>query len=174
MSGFTDGVKQVLGTVAPWIGTAIGGPFGAAAGTLLAKALGKKPEDQAGVEAAITTASPETLAAIKKADEDFQVQMTTLGVTKEQLELADVQNARAMEISTKDSTPRNLSYLLLFFTGVIIAAEFFGWAKIDGTLAGTLIGYLISENKAVMTFWFGSSRGSQDKDATIADIAKAP
>lgn len=38
-----DKLKQIIAAVAPTLGTAIGGPFGALAGTVLAKALGTAP-----------------------------------------------------------------------------------------------------------------------------------
>lgn len=168
---------QVLGSLAPTIATAIGGPFAGMAVAKLEQVFGLSPTQagsttQAQLETAIAAATPEQLIALKTADQKFQTDMAALGIQKEDLELKDVQSARAMQISTKDSTPRNLSYLLLAFTGLMMLCLFFGWAKLDGALAGTLIGYLVSETKSMMQFWFGTTRGSQDKDATIASIAK--
>lgn len=174
MSTFSDKAKQILGTVAPILGTAIGGPFGALAGAALSKILGVSADDPKATEAALLTASPETLAAIKKADEDFQVQMKSLGITEEKLTFDDISNARAREVAVKDTTPRNLAYLILCFTGACIGATLLGVTKVDSALAGTLIGYLVSECKSTLTYYFGSSQGSRDKDAALADIAKQP
>lgn len=117
---FSDKAKQVIATVAPLLGTALGGPLGTAAGALLVKALGTNPGDEKAAESALLTASPETLAAIKKAEEDFQVQMRQLGITEEKLTYDDIANARAREIAVKDTTPRNLAYMIITFTGAAI------------------------------------------------------
>lgn len=174
MSSFSDKAKQVIATVAPLLGTALGGPLGTAAGSLLAKALGTPAGDDEAAENALLNASPETLAAVKKAEEDFQVQMKQLGISEEKLTFDDIANARAREIAVKDTTPRNLAYLIVGFTGACIAATLAGWTKVDSALAGTLIGYLVAECRSTLTYYFGSSKSSQDKDATISDIAKQP
>jgi gas vesicle protein len=172
MSSFTDKAKQVLATVAPILGTAIGGPIGAAAGALIAKTLGVK--DVAEADAVLQNATPEQLLALKNADNQFKKDMEQLGFDKEKLAYDDTANARAMSVATKDGTPRNLSYGLLAFTGTVILAIVFGWAKLDSALAGTVLGYLVSECKAMMQFWFGTTKSSQNKDDTIAEIAKGP
>lgn len=174
MSNFSDKAKSILASVAPLIGTAVGGPFGALAGSLLAKALGKEPSDDAAMEAAVTSGDPEILLKIKEADSAFKLQMEQLGITREKLVYDDRSSARGMQIATKDSTPRNLSYMMLAFTGVIISSVFFGWSKIDSALAGSLVGYLVSENKAIFAFWFGTTSGSEKKTETISEIAKGP
>jgi hypothetical protein len=39
-------------------------------------------------------------------------------------------------------------------------------------LVGNISGYLANEAKQAAAFYFGSTAGSQNKDATIADMAK--
>lgn len=172
MSSFSDKAKQVIATVAPILGTALGGPLGAAAGGLLAAALGTKLGDTSAAETALLTASPDTLAKLKQAELDFKAKMADLGVQEDQLQYADVASARQMQVATKDTTPRNLAYLVLGGTCLVIGAVLMGYAKVDSALAGTVIGYLISECKSVLGFYFGSSAGSAAKDATLAELAK--
>lgn len=171
LSSISSKALTVLKTVAPLLGTAIGGPFGAIAGTLITKALGTS--DDASTEVALTAATPEQLLAIKQAEEQFQEQMTQLGISKDKLAYDDIASARSMESTTKDTTPRNLAYLVLGGTAVVIGCVLFGAAKIDGALAGTLIGYLISECKSVMQFYFGASASNEEQSATISAIAKS-
>jgi hypothetical protein len=165
--------KQVLATVAPLIGTAIGGPFGAIAGGLLAKALGTTPGDVDATSTALLSATPEQLLAIKQAEETFTEQMTQLGITKDKLAYDDIADARKMAIETKDTTPRNLAYLVLGGTGVAIAATLAGITHVESALAGTLIGYLISECKSIMQYYFGASASNAAQAATISEIAKS-
>lgn len=171
---FGQKALQVLKTVAPTLATAALGPFGPLAGGLISAALGTATGDDKAAETALLTATPDQLLALTKANQDFQVQMKQLGITEEKLTFDDISNARAREVAVKDSTPRNLAYLIIGFTGVCIAATLAGWTKVDSALAGTLIGYLVAECRSTLTYYFGSSRSSQEKDATIADIAKQP
>jgi hypothetical protein len=80
----------------------------------------------------------------------------------------DIDSARQMQIATKSSTPTVLSYGVLIGGAAMMCAVLFGYAKADSVLAGTLIGYAVSEMKSVLQYWFGSSEGSKSKDAVIA------
>lgn len=170
---FSDKAKQVIGAVAPLLGTAIGGPFGALAGTFIGKALGVKPGDTSAIEAAVASGDPEVLVKLKQADNDFKTHMADVGLSESKLAYEDTANARAREIAVKDNTPRNLAYLILAFAGLCIAATLMGWTKVDSALAGTLIGYLVAESRSALAYYFGTSRSSKEKDETIADIAKS-
>ena len=58
---WTSLVKQVIGLGAPLLGTALGGPFGAAAGQILAGAIGAAAPTPEAVQAALPAAAPERL-----------------------------------------------------------------------------------------------------------------
>jgi hypothetical protein len=171
---FGDKAKQILASVAPLLGTAIGGPFGTMAGTLLSQALGTQPGDAKAAETALLAASPEILLQVKQADQNFAIRMEELGIQRESLVFQDIASARAREIAIKDNTPRNLAYLVLSFAGVCIAATLAGWTKVDSALAGTLIGYLVAEARSALAYYFGSSQSSKSKDETLSEIAKQP
>ena len=55
--------KSVISTVAPWIGTTLGGPLGGLAITAVAEALGLSDKTEDAIKAAITGATPEHLLA---------------------------------------------------------------------------------------------------------------
>ena len=169
-----DKAKQILGTLAPMLGTAIGGPFGALAGAALSQALGTPAEDGKATEAALLSANPDILLKVKQAEQDFTVRMKELGISEDKLVFDDIANARAREIAVRDNTPRNLAYLVLGFAGACIAATLMGFTKVDSALAGTLIGYLVAEARSALAYYFGSSQGSKSKDDAIAEIAKQP
>lgn len=169
-----DKAKQILRTVAPMLGTAIGGPFGAMAGSILSAALGTPAGDEKAAEAALLSATPEALLALRKADQDFAVRMKELGIEESKLVYDDIANARGREIAVRDTTPRNLAYLVIGFTGIVILATMLGLTKVETALAGTLIGYLVAECRSALTYYFGSSQGSKDARDTIAEIAKMP
>ena len=182
---FGDKLKQLVSTVAPTLGAALGGPFGGLAGTVLAKWLGKdgQPADQQTIETMLTSGDPDALLKLKQADNEFKEHMKALGIQEEQLVYADIANARNREIQVKDNTPRQLAWMII---GGFIAISFaqiwamVGYAEVISKippqgwlLIGNISGYLANEAKQAAAYYFGSSMGSQAKDATLADIAKS-
>jgi len=167
---------SVLGTVAPTILTAIGGPFGALAAGILHAALGTNGDDKA-VDASLAGASQDTLLKVKQAELDLQSKLADLGVQKEQLVYQDIASARNLEIQSKSWTPSILSYAVLGASTTAFLAVVAGYVKIPtdpGTavIYGSVLTFLVTESKAILGYWFGSSNTSQAKDETIAQIAK--
>lgn len=71
--------KALVSTVAPWIGTALGGPLGGMAVEAAANALGLNNKTVESVKAALSGVTPEQMLALKRADQAFALQMQTLG-----------------------------------------------------------------------------------------------
>lgn len=168
---FGQTAKSVLATVAPLIGTAIGGPFGGLAGSLLAKALGTN--DPKAIEAAITSTDPDILLKLKQADNDFKAQMEALQISEEKLTFDDRANARSREVSLRDWTPTILAYGITagFFT-VLAYMIRFGSPKTGegGEAFLIMLGALGAAWTGVVAYYFGSSAGSAAKTDTIAKI----
>jgi hypothetical protein len=165
--------KQVLGTLAPMLGTAIGGPFGALAGAALSQALGVSADDQKSTEAALLSASPDTLLKVKEAEQDFTLKMRELGISEDKLIFDDIANARGREIALKDQTPAILAYTITVgFFGTLGFMLWFGKPAVGGDALLVMLGSLGTAWAGVVAYYFGSSSGSARKDATISDIAK--
>ncbi len=166
---FGQTAKSVLATVAPLLGTALGGPFGGLAGTLLSKALGTS--DPKAMEAAITSTDPDILLKLKQADNDFAQQMKALDISEEKLHFDDVANARAMQIATHDSTPKYLAYFVTFgFFSVLGLLLFYGKPAQGGDVLLVLVGSLGTAWTGIVGYYYGSSAGSAAKTDTIAKI----
>jgi hypothetical protein len=73
-------LTAILGAVAPTLATAMGGPLGGMAIKLVADKLGLSESTMEAVEAAVSSATPEQLAEIKKVEADFKVSMKQLDV----------------------------------------------------------------------------------------------
>ena len=74
-------IGGLLGQIAPTIATAIGGPVAGMAVKALAGALGLSQDASSDdVQTALMNATPEQLAAVKKIDADFKVQMKELDI----------------------------------------------------------------------------------------------
>lgn len=163
---------QVLRTVAPTLALAVGGPFGPLAATAISAVLGKSPDDTKGMETALLTATPDQLLALKKAEDDFQVQMTTLGIAEEKLSFDDTSNARLREMTVKDWTPRILAFgvvaITLIMEGMMLV---YGQPKsIDGVVLGRILGTWDGATMLVLAYYFGSSAGSAAKTDAINKI----
>ncbi|CAG4900899.1 hypothetical protein [Paraburkholderia saeva] len=171
MSGWTSALN-VVKTLAPTIGTALGGPLVGGAIMALESVFGitAKPDAstddrQADLAAAISGATPEQLAAMRKADQDYAVAMATAGFkdteTLASLTVQDRVSARDMQVSTKSMMAPILASLIiggsLFAAGAILMGKVSYANTTEATMVGTVMGYLFSEAKAVLSFYFGST-----------------
>lgn len=163
--------RALVGTVAPTLGAALGGPLGGMAGAVIAKAvLGRDKATETELAAAIASATPEQLLALKKADLDFATRMKELDVDVFRLETADVANARQM-YAVNYWPQITLSALFIggYFTilGFYITGKVVIPADVKDTVT-VLIGIMSASVTAIMAFWFGSSFGSREKTAALA------
>lgn len=165
--------RALVGTVAPTLGAALGGPLGGMAGSVLAKTLlGKEKASDAEIATAMASATPEQLLALKKADQEFAVQMKTLDVDIFKLETEDVQSAR--QLYAINYWPQ-ITISAVFLIGYIVMMFMLLTGKIGvglqpETLAmvQTLMGVLTAGVTGILGFWFGSSFGSREKTAALA------
>lgn len=169
--------KNLIATVAPWIGTALGGPLGGMAIGAIGDALGLSEKTEATIKGALSGATPEQMLALKQADQAFALKMQELGFENEQkiaeLAASDRDSARKREAAVQDWTPRILAYLLIGAFISVIVGVLAGWGKADSVLAGTLIGYLSAKAEQVVAYYFGSSSGSDKKTEIMAKAAAA-
>lgn len=163
---------HVLQTVAPTIARATLGPFGGLAATALSAILGTPPADDTATSAALVNATPDQLLAIKKAEQDFQAQMASLGIQEDKLVYDDIANARAREVALKDATPAILAYAITVgFFGTLGVMLFEGKPAAGGDALLVLLGSLGTAWAGVVSFYFGSSLGSAKKDTALAAAA---
>ncbi len=164
----SDQVKHVISTVAPTLGLALGGPLGGAAGTFLAKALGVPEGDDSALSATLTGASPDTLLALKKADNDFKAHLADIGVQESQLTMADVASARQREMALKDYTPSVLAYILTAgFFGLVFALLQYDVPVENKAVLFQLSGILGTAWIGCVGYYFGSSASSRTKDVML-------
>lgn len=176
MSNFSDAAKNVIATVAPILGTALGGPLGALAGGLLAKALGKDgvPADPKTIEKMLLGQDPATLLALRGVEADLQKHMADLGVQEDQLAYADVDSARKREEAVKDNTPSHMAYLVTAgFFGVLGFLLWNGKPTVGGDVMLVMVGSLGTAWTGIIGYYFGSSASSNKKtDGMVAALQK--
>lgn len=140
--------------------------------TALGNALGWQDATKDDVQKMLQTGqlSGDQLAAVKKAELELKQHESDNGFKFAELEIRDRESARAMQIANKSLTPEILSW--------IIVAGFFalnGYLIVEGNpdalsdvILGRIQGTVDTAFGIVLAFWLGTSRSSQNKDATIA------
>ncbi len=175
-------MNSVLKAVFPFLSTAasmVGGPLGGAAANALGAALGCNKANPSTDElaAAYAGATPDQITAAKQAENDFALKMQQAGFQHaeelEKLADADRANARAREMSLKDNVPATLAiFITIGFFGMLAAMLKWSPPATNKDLLNVMLGSLGTAWIAVVSYYFGSSTGSADKSAVLADIAK--
>jgi hypothetical protein len=166
--------KSLVASVAPSIATALGGPLAGMAIKAVGDAIGLSAPTEDTVSAALANATPDQLAAIKKADQDFAVKMESLGIDLERIQAADRDSARKMQINMRSSIVPMLSCLIVFMTIGCEAWLLFSGQKpvIDDIVLGRIMGTLDAALLIVLNFYFGSSSQSHMQTRLLGDKAK--
>ena len=155
-----------LETIAPTIATAIGGPLGGLAYEAVSKVLGI-PQDDAKKMLDDGKMSADQIAQVKIAEIELKKTEEQLGLNFEALAVDDRKSARAMQTEVKSKLVPTLAIIIVVsFIGITIGT-LMGYSHIESAMAGTLIGYLSAKAEQVVSFYFGSSSGSQAKDQMI-------
>ena len=154
-------LKNVVGNLAPTLGSALAGPMGGMAGNLVAEVLGCDPEPKK-IEQAIQNATPEQLMELKKAEKDFEIKMKELDVDIFAMETADIQDAR--KAFAKDWTPRIFGLVALFgFVGYIFLVTLQPPDANSDTIVSLVLGYLGGLVSGIASFYFGASNKENEK-----------
>ncbi len=153
-------LSNIIGSVAPTLGTALGGPLGGMAGDAISKVLGCD-NDPVSLEKAIATATPEQLLEIKKVEKEFEAKMKELDVDIYKLETQEKQDAR--RTFSKDWTARIIGIAMVGgFLGYIFLVTLQPPEQNSEALINLVLGYLGGLASAVISFYFGASNKQDD------------
>lgn len=164
----------VLSKVAPVLASALGGPLAGTAVAAIQDAFGIKPvgssqDKEKAVVEALNSATPDQLLALKKADQEYAVQMEGLGLKKEELAGTDRDSARKREINVRDNTPKILAYAItLGFFGVLAALMLGDMPANSKEVLYIMLGTLGTAWTGVISYYFGSTAGSSEKTKLLA------
>lgn len=165
--------KALVSTVAPWIGTALGGPLGGAAVGAVADALGLSDKTEASIKAALSGVTPEQMLAMKNADQAFALKMHELGYDNQEklaaLAVDNTKDARGMQVQTRSRIPAVLAILItLGFFGILIGMLRGDLNATDNQALLIMLGALGAAWGAVVNFFFGSTAESGRKTELLA------
>lgn len=189
-SDIANVLETLAPTIATAVGTPLLGGAVAALETVfgLTPSAGETMDArQDAVATAVTGATPEQLQAVRKADQDYAVAMAEAGFKdKEAIAAMQLQETQTYVADTADARKANansdrvfvLGCVILLTFGVIMGASLWGaYALLTGkmpvtdvamvgmasTFIGTVIGYVSANAQQVVSFFFGSSKGSETK-----------
>ena len=180
MASFTGALKAMF----PFISAAssLGGPIGVLAAKAVGSALGidkvdPTPEGISTALAVATAKDPDAIVKLKQAEQDFQVQMTKLGFDNveklEQIAADDRANARARQIALKDWVPGTLAIAVT--GGFFALLSILIWHTVpeqSHDILIAMVGTLGTAWVGIITYYFGSSKGSSDKTVILSGLAQ--
>jgi gas vesicle protein len=157
-------------TLAPLLGTALGGPLGGAAATFIADKLGLESKTIEAVSEVLNSGklSPDQISQIKLAEVDFKKFMADHEIKLEQISADDRKSARELQASSRSSTPAVLTYIItLGFFGVL--GGMFYWPDLkESAPLMIMLGSLGTAWTGACAFWFGTTHNSQTKTDLLA------
>lgn len=154
-------IKNLVGALAPTLGSALGGPLGGQAASVIASVLGCQPDPKS-INQAIQEATPEQMLELKKAEQGFELQMKELEVDIFALEVKDKLDARGK--FSKDWTARIMGIAVVGgFMAYIFLVTLQPPEQNSEALINLVLGYLGGLASAVVSFYFGASN-TPDKD----------
>jgi hypothetical protein len=158
-------LKTLLQTAAPALGTIIGGPMGGIAVKMIAQKLGVEPTERS-IESHLM-AHPEDAAKLAEIDlEKLKAQHAEIDSAR-QREIA-IASSEHVPLVNKIVTPLlALSVTLLSF--VLFAVLIFVDVKPEAKdILIYILGVLSAAVTQILSYYFGSSQGSKDKDRKLA------
>lgn len=187
--------KEIIKTIAPIAGTLIGGPLAGVALKALGDAIGMETPTVERVVEAIKGGSltPDQIVAIRQADDALKVKLRELDLDEKKIEqmaekmyVDDTQNARQAHAGDRGVYWLGIAVLGTF--AAVMIASMYGCYQIltDGLkvkdigivaavfgFLGTVVGYVAANAQQVVSYFFGSSRGSMDKSRDMAEALKS-
>ena len=160
-----------LKTLVPLLGTALGGPLGGAAAAFIADKMGINEKTIEAVSEVLNSGklSPEQISALKLAEIDFQKFLEQNKIDLAKLDVENTKSARNMQMVVQSNVPAILSVLITFgFFGVLLGMMTGDLSISDNSALLIMLGALGAAWGSVVNYFFGSSKGSSDKNQLLA------
>lgn len=190
--------KKIIAGVAPALATVLGGPLAGGAVKVLADQIaggstGNQQEDEMRVAGVLSGGlTPELQGLILKADQEVKIALIQAGVREKEIAadldkvaIADTSDARRTHAGNGDVL--SLAVCVLLTWAVLTGGTLWGlFALMQGeitvkdvslvgiifTLLGTTLGYVSNSAQQVISFYFGTSRGSMTKTDIMSEALR--
>lgn len=152
-------------SIAPTIASCLGGPLAGLAVEAVSKAIGVDPNQvQDTINSGKLTA--DQIAQIQAAEISLKEKAQQMGLNFEELAVQDRKSARDMQTTTKSFIPPLLALIItLGFFGILVGMMTGKVTSSDALML--LLGSLGTAWTGVISFYFGSSASSQNKDQLL-------
>jgi len=152
-------------SIAPTIASCLGGPLAGLAVEAVSKAIGVDPNQvQDTINSGKLTA--DQIAQIQAAELSLKEKAQQMGLNFEELAVQDRKSAREMQTTTRSWIPPLLAIIITVgFFGILVGMMTGKVTSSDALML--LLGSLGTAWTGVISFYFGSSASSQNKDALL-------
>jgi hypothetical protein len=174
-------IGQTVAQFAPLLGGVIAGPAGAAVGSIVAAKFGGNTQDLEDLNKRISR-DPEAQIKCLQIQSDHEIQLQSLIVTAEnnritaetnqlKIQTDDIANARTLQdVKTRTFLIAFTSSLILICLYCVRSETNMNEAELS--IISLVLGGALTEWKAIMNFFFGTSIGSKKKDDVISNFVK--
>lgn len=165
-----DWLKTVA-KLAPTVASALGGPLAGTAVTALTELFGVETEDDLRKTLAAGKMTPEQIGKLRELELQFQENERERGFKYADLEFKDRDSARRANV--EGGMQKHVFWLgvalLLLCLGTEVVVLFKGLPSgVSELVVGRVLGLLDAMALGVFTYFYGSSKGSADKNALMA------
>jgi len=152
-------------SIAPTIASCLGGPLAGLAVEAVSKAIGVDPNQvQDTINSGKLTA--DQIASIQAAEVQLKLKAQEMGLNFEELAVQDRKSAREMQTTTRSWIPPLLAIIITVgFFGILVGMMTGKVTSSDALML--LLGSLGTAWTGVISFYFGSSASSQNKDQLL-------
>lgn len=161
-----------LKTLAPLLGTALGGPLGGAAASFIADKLGVSEKTVEAVSKVLNDGklTPEQIVSVKQAEIEFQKFLKSNNIKLEEIHAADRDSARDLLKTTRSYVPATLTFGITAGYFVVLIGMMLKWFQVsDSQVMLIMLGQLGTAWGVTIAFWFGTTKGSADKTEMLAN-----
>ena len=169
--------KKTVASVAPGLANILGGPLAGMATSAICSAFGLSdgtPEVE--LASAIAKMTPEQALQLKQNEAKLAIDLKQLDIDIYKIDAEDRISARDREKAVGSKMVNLLAVMIMVaFIGMVGFVVYKGLPvdsagnPIDAALIGTLVGYLSAKAEQVVSYFFGSSQGSQRKTEHLAE-----
>jgi len=176
-------VGELVGAVAPIAGAALGGPAGGAIGSMIAGVLGV--DDNADAVAKALKADPSLAVKVKELEVEAhrleleaQDKIRQAELEEVRMQLADINGARSRQIEHEKVIGRSdinlyvLAWVVVVGFFVLVGMTMFVQIQDSTGAVFMLFGTMATGFGMVLQYFFGSSKGSDDKTKHMVTMAK--
>ena len=166
--------KQTLMKFAPTVAAALGGPLAGTAVVAIGELLGITNPTEESISNVISSGklTPEQISTLKELELKYQAEEKERGFRYEELAFKDRDSARKANV--EGGTQKNLFWMSIFLLSITIGTEitilFNGYPKeLSEIIVGRVLGLMDSVSLLVLSYWYGTTNGSAQKNTLLAN-----